>query len=136
MFISWFSFFFFKQKTAYEMRISDWSSDVCSSDLLADAGDRLQAQFYVKHLQRVQQRRWAAVDALAAIREAKGPYLACVTAECGGFSIIRPFIPNFEESHGGETRYSYGAALTWLNAAIRDTLPRIDRKSTRLHSRH
>src|SRR3546814_5607955 len=30
-----FSFFFFKQKTAYEMRISDWSSDVCSSDLLS-----------------------------------------------------------------------------------------------------
>src|SRR3546814_18857380 len=33
-------FFFFKQKTAYEMRISDWSSDVCSSDLnaLLEAG--------------------------------------------------------------------------------------------------
>src|SRR3546814_4407425 len=31
---SCFFFFFFKQKTAYEMRISDWSSDVCSSDLL------------------------------------------------------------------------------------------------------
>src|SRR3546814_12470067 len=31
--IFWFCFFFFKQKTAYEMRISDWSSDVCSSDL-------------------------------------------------------------------------------------------------------
>src|SRR3546814_8735100 len=30
--------FFFKQKTAYEMRISDWSSDVCSSDLLVLAG--------------------------------------------------------------------------------------------------
>src|SRR3546814_14526887 len=29
-----FIFFFFKQKTAYEMRISDWSSDVCSSDLM------------------------------------------------------------------------------------------------------
>src|SRR3546814_7402747 len=29
-------FFFFKQKTAYEMRISDWSSDVCSSDLGGD----------------------------------------------------------------------------------------------------
>src|SRR3546814_10662558 len=28
-----FLFFFFKQKTAYDMRISDWSSDVCSSDL-------------------------------------------------------------------------------------------------------
>src|SRR3546814_1693582 len=32
--MSSFSFFFFKQKTAYEMRISDWSSDVCSSDLI------------------------------------------------------------------------------------------------------
>src|SRR3546814_3699523 len=38
---SWFFliFFFFKQKTAYEMRISDWSSDVCSSDLDADGDD-------------------------------------------------------------------------------------------------
>src|SRR3546814_2430276 len=34
MFIFIMIFFFFKQKTAYEMRISDWSSDVCSSDLL------------------------------------------------------------------------------------------------------
>src|SRR3546814_5001050 len=33
-----FLFFFFKQKTAYEMRISDWSSDVCSSDLAAELG--------------------------------------------------------------------------------------------------
>src|SRR3546814_1095422 len=32
-----FCFYFFKRKTAYEMRISDWSSDVCSSDLLDDA---------------------------------------------------------------------------------------------------
>src|SRR3546814_3823018 len=31
-------FFFFKQKTAYEMRISDWSSDVCSSDLCSATG--------------------------------------------------------------------------------------------------
>src|SRR3546814_21160168 len=32
-------FFFFKQKTAYEMRISDWSSDVCSSDLMTPEQD-------------------------------------------------------------------------------------------------
>src|SRR3546814_7129512 len=39
-------FFFFKQKTAYEMRISDWSSDVCSSDLsgLVDHADRRLSQ--------------------------------------------------------------------------------------------
>src|SRR3546814_8983381 len=34
-------FFFFKQKTAYEMRISDWSSDVCSSDLVERGAARL-----------------------------------------------------------------------------------------------
>src|SRR3546814_1305941 len=34
-----FVFFFFKQKTAYEMRISDWSSDVCSSDLRTPPAD-------------------------------------------------------------------------------------------------
>src|SRR3546814_3240537 len=32
------TFFFFKQKTAYELRISDWSSDVCSSDLERSQG--------------------------------------------------------------------------------------------------
>src|SRR3546814_3444373 len=39
IFVVWFfmfRFFFLKQKTAYEMRISDWSSDVCSSDLFPD----------------------------------------------------------------------------------------------------
>src|SRR3546814_1613954 len=44
-------FFFFKQKTAYEMRISDWSSDVCSSDLIVgqESGiDRLTAEALVK----------------------------------------------------------------------------------------
>src|SRR3546814_4083545 len=41
IFICFVFFFFFKQKTAYEMRISDWSSDVCSSDL---RGDRQCAQ--------------------------------------------------------------------------------------------
>src|SRR3546814_19120135 len=37
MFVYCLFFFFFKQKTAYEMRISDWSSDVCSSDIAFSA---------------------------------------------------------------------------------------------------
>src|SRR3546814_8742199 len=37
--------FFFKQKTAYEMRISDWSSDVCSSDLLERIGAHHNEEF-------------------------------------------------------------------------------------------
>src|SRR3546814_8174441 len=57
-----FLFFFFKQKTAYEMRISDWSSDVCSSDLEhhehpreipppedEDAQERLDCQHDARH---------------------------------------------------------------------------------------
>src|SRR3546814_8732447 len=39
--VRWYFVFFFKQKTAYEMRISDWSSDVCSSDLLDQASQMM-----------------------------------------------------------------------------------------------
>src|SRR3546814_10600539 len=48
-------FFFFKQKTAYEMRISDWSSDVCSSDLFVDGSA------YLPHVERVRRARGAEV---------------------------------------------------------------------------
>src|SRR3546814_20194463 len=43
-------FFFFKQKTAYEVRISDWSSDVCSSDLLVAGFRALQTLFLGRRL--------------------------------------------------------------------------------------
>src|SRR3546814_8118642 len=39
------AFFFFKQKTAYELRISDWSSDVCSSDLLSNENEGAAKKF-------------------------------------------------------------------------------------------
>src|SRR3546814_3036772 len=53
-----FSCFFFKQKTAYEMRISDWSSDVCSSDLRVGVDHPLQLR-----------KRGAEVDANAGQRD-------------------------------------------------------------------
>src|SRR3546814_6456850 len=57
-------FFFFKQKTAYEMRISDWSSDVCSSDLVrAD-----QNMIYRLRRAGAVHGRWAWSHALAFIR--------------------------------------------------------------------
>src|SRR3546814_13099935 len=55
-------FFFFKQKTAYEMRISDWSSDVCSSDLprvdpgLARGGEGVLARIGEQFLDRLPER--------------------------------------------------------------------------------
>src|SRR3546814_19680133 len=51
-----FIFFFFKQKTAYEMRISDWSSDVCSSDLRRPEG--------VRHLRHGEEAQWRGQDQL------------------------------------------------------------------------
>src|SRR3546814_7537967 len=42
--VSVFHYFCFKQKTAYEMRISDWSSDLCSSDLRAPPSSRVLRQ--------------------------------------------------------------------------------------------
>src|SRR3546814_2943807 len=80
-------FFFFKQKTAYEMRISDWSSDVCSSDLLLLLGD----------LARLDGEREAAlllVDVgdlrvhLVAHREALGALLAAVAREVDRKSVV------------------------------------------------
>src|SRR3546814_3656960 len=53
-------FFFFKQKTAYEMRISDWSSDVCSSDM----------RQHHRVAQRRQEHRGAQLDPLRASRHA------------------------------------------------------------------
>src|SRR3546814_9765406 len=66
-------FFFFKQKTAYELRISDWSSDVCSSDL---AAERLHLVLdhggHFRWLYPPQMRQWKAQDAIGQL-EAQPP---------------------------------------------------------------
>src|SRR3546814_19817611 len=46
-------FFFFKQKTAYEMRIGDWSSDVCSSDLCQRKRCRLDSAIFENDRERI-----------------------------------------------------------------------------------
>src|SRR3546814_1695040 len=66
-----FIFFFFKQKTAYGMRISDWSSDVCSSDLMAlevqakavptDVPDELMATSDVRPVEETMATRFASL---------------------------------------------------------------------------
>src|SRR3546814_10276687 len=81
-------FFFFKQKTAYEMRISDWSSDVCSSDLEKFSGKRwtIPAKVYARPLELFVGRKLSRddflteLDALGYRREsvANGPGAASV----------------------------------------------------------
>src|SRR3546814_15087618 len=73
-------FFFFKQKTAYEMRISDWSSDVCSSDLRFRLGDGDPSDLV--ELVRQPATDPAAVEAACELFEAAGLQVAV----CGDFA--------------------------------------------------
>src|SRR3546814_15142846 len=68
-------FFFFKQKTAYEMRISDWSSDVCSSDLATFRGRPGEPQAIQ-----------AEMDRISASREASQP----LRSKTGGSTFKNP----------------------------------------------
>src|SRR3546814_19304312 len=65
-------FFFFKQKTAYEMRISDWSSDVCSSDLLADEVS-LHVEYELPAAEAIERRVRIDRRDLVQLKEAAGP---------------------------------------------------------------
>src|SRR3546814_5073708 len=76
--------FFFKQKTAYEMRISDWSSDVCSSDLRRWSKECRDADRRAHLWRRAQLRRPMELRRLT--RPSRPRYAAC----CGSRTRIRP----------------------------------------------
>src|SRR3546814_1998861 len=75
-------FFFFKQKTAYEMRISDWSSDVCSSDLRHGGGQVAQTLATAHHAGTVGQGEDARCGILDLDRNAAAPRLEIGRASC------------------------------------------------------
>src|SRR3546814_9282813 len=85
-------FFFFKQKTAYEMRISDWSSDVCSSDLLPIADRDPDAPSLWDSAEN--QRRTVALWRKLAARYADEPWV-------GGYDILNEPNWDFDGEGGG-----------------------------------
>src|SRR3546814_8687338 len=106
--------FFFKQKTAYELRISDWSSDVCSSDLqIEDGKGQLECLFF---------------------RDAFIEYGAMISRD--RVLVIEGSMSDDDFSGG----FSLRAKRCWdyreLCAAGQRLDLRIDRKSTRLNSSH
>src|SRR3546814_5939592 len=111
--------FLFTQKTAYEMRISDWSSDVCSSDLLAarNGVDLRQTLAEVKHLEDLMEANPLA--ALNAILLRSGPR----KADGQPVSLFEMAAHIVQMGQDG-----YHKAVT--------AMPQRDRKSTRLNSSH
>src|SRR3546814_5870500 len=120
-----FGFFFFKQKTAYEMRISDWSSDVCSSDLSEYGGE--------------------VATYCAGYKEADLPEIAALSDHLifNSPEQIERFRPLLDElrARGGTVdvglrinpMHSEGEVAKYDPAA---PYSRLDRKSTRLNSSH
>src|SRR3546814_9465858 len=112
-------FFFFKQKTAYEMRISDWSSDVCSSDLVTMRdGCRIAVDLWLPQ----------PLDGAAAAPE-RVPTIAILTPYYRRFALK----PGSDGVEAGPNAARYRDALVPRGSAV---LVVEDRKSTRLNSRH
>src|SRR3546814_6281133 len=127
---SLFSFFFFKQKTAYEMRISDWSSDVCSSDLLRQ---RLQGPGRAAvTLQKLAEHHRP--DVLRA--DQAQPVQPLAIAQRFSFAIAHR-LKIVVGGDGGKGDWWRGAPLVPpLRPSCSASEPGIDRKSTRLNSSH
>src|SRR3546814_6196026 len=117
-----FVFFFFKQKTAYEMRISDWSSDVCSSDLPARRKHR---RGPVRQLRRAIGRAEAESRRPQLIHSPRKRTPPCASKE------RPPLSPDRRRASGSASR-----RLSQPKAPIpSSTASARDRKSTRLNSR-
>src|SRR3546814_2363535 len=102
--------FFFKQKTAYEMRISDWSSDVCSSDLARATAIQVNAEDLSDPVKMQQ---------FAAAQGQLGGTLSRLLATVEAYPEVK-----------SQTNF------TTLMSQLEGTENRIDRKSTRLNSSH
>src|SRR3546814_5804696 len=106
--------FFFKQKTAYEMRISDWSSDVCSSDLTTrSVGLTNDGASFFEHCLQILGQIEDAENLLGQATSSPHGRLRVHLPVGFGRRVIMPMVPRFLKQH-----------------------PDLDRKSTRLNSSH
>src|SRR3546814_3418472 len=113
--------FFFKQKTAYEVRISDWSSDVCSSDLLFPG---LLPFWAWGALSGLLGATFVLLNRYAIFEAAMKLFIGIMFVVVVGLAIL--VAPNFGEALGGLVpRLPDGSVIYTL-----------DRKSTRLNSSH
>src|SRR3546814_2441546 len=144
--------FFFKQKTAYEVRISDWSSDVCSSDLAVD--DELIRLEIVDPIVGPHHAGEIEADAVRAVRFEREDAFGIGGNDAGAIDAQAPALADQPEFDGIpiETRELFQRVeLQAAQAALaiglhivgehrvgehRDMAEDVDRKSTRLNSSH
>src|SRR3546814_9621293 len=118
--------FFVKQKTAYEMRISDWSSDVCSSDLW-----------------RMQESEMSAILALVNAFRPKNEPEAMLAAQMVATHLLTMKVGARALRYDYDTRTAASCTCThshsapnWIAAVYLPAIQFGDRKSTRLNSSH
>src|SRR3546814_10052124 len=116
--------FFFKQKTAYEMRISDWSSDVCSSDLISE-----------QHGQAEGARRRARADR-SRVRQGLGDEIGLEGSHAGGGDLDRIARPRHCPRRRRLAARPRHRNLWSRKLGQDDARAPQDRKSTRLNSSH
>src|SRR3546814_8511869 len=127
--------FFFKQKTAYEMRISDWSSDVCSSDLGAHAA--LDPANHCGGGRDASRRQGSVIDPGISSQGTRGPFaIAPSQAGEGSVGLMRrfPLIATLIVALAVAAMIGLGVwqlqRMTWKDGLLNSYA---DRKSTRLN---
>src|SRR3546814_749697 len=146
--------FFFKQKTAYEMRISDWSSDVCSSDLVEEhlgagvvhhGADRLDGDAAADRLAQVDDEDRESLALLGHLvfrrRAREQQHQIAVLGAAGPYLLAAHDVAVALAPGAGQETQGIGAAgrlgdAEGLQAQLTLGDARQDRKSTRLNSSH
>src|SRR3546814_10533785 len=128
----------FKQKTAYEMRISDWSSDVCSSDLLGQ-GARSASRTRRRIARRLDARSAPGQPAMRAIFIRHGQSTGNAGVPCDDLGAIELTELGQEQAREVAASWTQAPALIVTSPYTRTrqtAAPTIDRKRTRLNSSH
>src|SRR3546814_7230472 len=121
-------FFFFKQKTAYELRISDWSSDVCSSDLFRDTPKAFSGDLRAQAL--VAQGVAAGLD--RQLEPIQRVFIYLVLEHCENLAVQNEAVSRFIDLVREQPEAQRAVFEDNLDYAERPQ----DRKSTSLNSRH
>src|SRR3546814_7145300 len=110
-------FFFFKQKTAYEMRIIDWSSDVCSSDLTAGRLHELGRDMSFEHVAEARREREVDVEEVRHVHDVVDDLAAVRVGDVedlpGPVGVLLGADPGRSEARRVGTEWVSSCSISW-----------------------